>query len=294
LIQEIDHHRARVVVSRIYEAFKIGEGLLSEQEDLVENQIPRDVRPLSRDHSLFLFYVVVNDHGIKSSRLYEKAKSLFLTSRFLFEPSEVLSQFTGPDDIQLIEYTGARLGTRYPRETAKTWYLNSIKLLEKHDGDPRRLFRCTTDAPLLLKEILSFRGYGPKIGGMLVRAIAGLGFSNLDNLDKVLVPVDIHDSRISFFTGIIKNREWLNDSAFDYYSHVRVVQKMLLDTCNSLGIKWLDVDRALWLIGSRGCVPRRCHECPLQNVCYVGRPQNLQLNYIRRAESIGEEEVIPV
>lgn len=265
-----DIARAKLVASRVNRAFKHGEGLLSETDDLVENQIPEGTEPLSRDHALFLFYTVVNDHGMKSSRLYAKAKTLFSDRRDLFEPKEVVANFTGPRDPRLVDETGKRLGTRYPNEAAKTWYMNSERLLRKYEGDPRNLFRSTPDARELLEEIKAFRGYGPKIGGMLLRAVVGLGFAEVSRIEKVLVPVDIHDSRISFLTGALK-LDGGSDGKTDYYAYVPQVQNVLLDACNSLGIKWLDVDRALWLIGSRGCVNKRCKLCPLHDVCSIGR-----------------------
>lgn len=266
----IDIERAKLVVFRLHEAFQARSGLLSETDDLVENQIPTGVEPLSRDHALFLFYVVSNDHGMKSSRLYERAKALFLENRGLFEPFKVIEDYRGPEDISLMESTGKQLSTRYPRETARSWYTNSVRLVEKYQGDPRELFRSTTSARVLMKDITAFRGYGPKTGGMLLRAVIGLGFADVRGVEDVLVPVDIHDSRISYFTGILK----LDDPSLgnlDYYAFVPRVQRGLLEACNALGIKWLDVDRALWLIGSRGCVTRRCHLCPLSNICVVGK-----------------------
>jgi endonuclease III len=269
MIPIVDIERARIVVLRAHEAFRTRSGLLSETNDLVENQIPNGVEPLSRDHTLFLFYSVVNDHGMKSSRLYARAKALFLENRNLFEPFRVIEDFNGPEDGRLIELTGRRLGTRYPKETAKTWYLNSRRLVERFNGDPRNLFRCAPDARTLMKEITAFRGYGPKIGGMLLRAVIGLGFADVTGVEEVLVPVDIHDSRISFFTGILRLGNH-NNANVDYYAYVPQVQRILLETCNSLGLKWLDTDHALWLIGSRGCVNKRCRPCPLHDVCTVG------------------------
>lgn len=269
MIPIVDIERARIVVLRVHEAFRARSGLLSETDDLVENQIPSGVEPLSRDHALFLFYSVVNDHGMKSSRLYARAKALFLENHDLFEPFRVIEDFNSPEDERLVELTGRQLGTRYPKETAKTWYLNSKRLVERFDGDPRNLFRCAPDARTLMKEITTFRGYGPKIGGMLLRAVIGLGFADVMGVEEVLVPVDIHDSRISFLTGILRLDDH-NNVKIDYYAYVPQVQRILLETCNSLGLKWLDTDRALWLIGSRGCVNKRCRLCPLHDVCTVG------------------------
>lgn len=269
MMQQVNHERAKEVVLRVHTAFRKREGLLANIHDLVEFQIPDGVVPLSREHALFLFYTVVNDHGMKSSRLYAKAKQLFSEDQSLFKPEEILSKYTGPDDILLIENTGKKLGTRYPKETAKIWYLNSRKLLDDFTGDPRKIFLSTSDARMLIKRIMAFRGYGPKIGGMLLRAAIGLGFAKVEGIEDVLLPVDIHDSRISFFTGIIKVPDQ-DVSKIDYYAHVKQVQRILLSACNALGLEWLDTDRALWLIGSRGCVTRKCEQCPLNDICYIG------------------------
>lgn len=269
MIPAVDSERAKLVVLRVHEAFRDRSGLLSDTADLVENQIPSGVQPLSRGHALFLFYTVVNDHGMKSTRLYAQAKALFLEHLDLFEPFRIIEDFNRPEDIRLIESTGKRLGTRYPRETAKRWYLNSERLIEKFDGDPRNLFRSASNARTLMKEITAFRGYGPKIGGMLLRAVIGLGFADVSGVEDVLVPVDIHDSRISFFTGILKFDNHDNPK-INYYTHAPQIQKVLLQACNLLGLEWLDTDRALWLIGSRGCVNKRCKLCPLHDICIVG------------------------
>ncbi len=267
----VDRERAAQVVLRLQDAFTHREGLLEVLDDLVENQIPNGVEPLSRSHALFLFYIVSNDHGVKSSNLYSRAKGLFQARPELFEPTTILEVFSGPDDPNLVESTGLALGTRYPKETAKSWYLNSIRLQELFAGDPRNLFCSSNDASKLYREIAAFRGYGPKTGGMLLRAIVGLEFVRVVGLENVLIPVDIHDSRISFFTEIVHANSGENDTEPNYYSYVRDIQRVLLDACNVSGLSWIDVDRALWLIGSRGCVKQQCLLCPLKNLCKVGQ-----------------------
>jgi hypothetical protein len=263
----VDRLRARTVVRRVSEAFRNREGLLTNVDDLVENQLPSGVGKRSREHALFLFYVVPNDHGVKSSRLYTRAKALFCARPLLFEPLEILGEFNGPDDDRLVEATGVALGTRYPKETAKGWYRNTVRLVDEYDADPRRLFTSSSDATVLLRHIQGFRGYGPKTGGMLLRALVGLGFAAVNRLGQVALPVDIHDSRISFFTGILTCSDGDAPEDGDYYRFVPVVQQVLLEACNTLRISWLDVDRALWLIGSKGCAVRDCGRCPIADLC---------------------------
>ena len=266
----IDRNRARLVIRRLHEDFAQRRGLLSELDDLVENQIPDGVSLLSLEHACFLFYMVPNDHGVKSRHLYSRAKQFFVSRPEMFSPVEMLRSFSGPDDRTLSSLLAATLGVRYPNEAARSWYLNSARIVTEYGGDPRQLFQSTQNAPELLRRILSFRSYGPKTGGMLLRAIGGLGFASLTDLEDVLLPVDVHDSRISFMTRIVRLPAGHPDPDKGYYPYVPQVQKALLDACNSLGMSWPDIDRALWIIGSRGCVSLRCTECPLLDMCEVG------------------------
>ena len=269
----VDQARAQEVVLRLDVAFRSYEGLLSERDDLVENQFPPGVKKGSGEHARFLFFTVPNDHGVKSSRLYEKAIDLFQRKPNLFDPQFITSRFRGAEDADLINATGIALGTRYPKSTAKGWYLNSSRLMERFNGDPRGVFQASADAEVLLKLVCSFYGFGPKTGGMLIRALDGLGMARVTGLERVLVPVDIHDSRISFFTGIVS----CNDAEIEknYHIFARPIQRVLTDACAEADVRWPDVDRALWLIGSRGCVRLRCRECPLKMLCSVGRSRSI-------------------
>lgn len=270
----IDSVRARQIVTRLYSAFSSRWGLLKEIDDLVENQIPPGVKPLSRDHGLFLFFTVANDHGMKSSRLYEAAKQLFGRCRDLFEPGSILERFSSAEDPSLVDSTVKVLGVRYPKEAARNWYSNSQRLIQDYNGDPRSLFQSASDAGELLKRITTFRGYGPKTGGILLRAVVGLGFVRVDGIENVLPPVDIHDSRISFLTEIVRGDPSQAPIGDDYHKYCVPIQKTLRDACTSASVTWPDVDRALWLIGSRGCVNKRCQLCPLNDLCTIGREMN--------------------
>lgn len=262
---DINSARAIQVVERLDRAFQRQSGILAELSDLVEYQIPEGVGRLSLQHAQFLFYTVSNDHGMKSSRLYARAKELYDHEPRLFTPEFVVSRFDRASEA-LVEATGAYLGTRYPKQTAISWYENSVALLNRYGGDARKLYRCHSDASAVMRAICDFRSYGPKTGGLLLRAIVGLGFARVHKLDEVLLPVDVHDSRIAMYTGIlhpIKEHSSLPS--------VVTVQHVLQHACKTVGIGWADVDRALWLIGSRGCVNVRCAECPLKDLCEKGR-----------------------
>jgi len=264
----VDRTRALDVVRCLDVAFSRRIGLLASDGDLVERQVPRGVEIGSREHALFLFYIVPNDRGMRSNILYSRAKALFIERPSLFDPHAILDTYTSDEDVELVAATGKTLSTRYPAETAKAWYRNSRMIVDCYGGDPRGLFGCSHDARLLLREIRRFRGFGPKTGGMLLRAVIGLGYARpTEGLDEVLVPVDIHDSRISFYTGVVARAESEPGVPLEYRRYVTEIQHVLRDSCNEAGVSWLDVDRALWLIGSRGCVRRACDACPVHTYC---------------------------
>ena len=267
---QLDLGRARVVAKRLLDAFENNHGIFEDTSGLLEFQIPVGVQPKSLEHACFLFYLIAQDYGTKSARLYEKAKALYTRNPQIFDPNYVASSYSGPDDPRLAEDTGIQLSTRFPRETARRWYENSVKLIEEYEGDPRRIFTTSSNAQVVLKHIRAFRGFGPKIGGLLLRTFLGCGFVKLNHVEDVLVPVDVHDSRIAFYTGAAKTANGDNQVS-DYHEYAREIQRLWSEACRSSGIDWLQVDRALWLLGSQGCVNFRCSQCRLVDLCWMGQ-----------------------
>jgi hypothetical protein len=184
----VDRSRADHVVTILNEAFAAGQGLLAERQDLVENQIPAGVEPLSRAHALFLFYTIPQDHGVKSRNLYDRAKGLFEEQPQLFEPDMVTSQFDSPDDPRIVDLITRRLGTRYPSNAARGWFKNSVRLLEEFDGDARNLFSVSSQARAVMNALTSFVGFGPKTAGMFLVRRSGLASQKSQGCTKSWFP----------------------------------------------------------------------------------------------------------
>lgn len=241
---KIDHERADVLVKLLNKQYYNDPFFLSVQANLIGNQVPKGVAKGSKYHARFLYYIACNDHGLKSNSMYEKAKRLYETHPEYFDPRTIIN--LSEDDI--FNAIVKKLGARYPNALLRSWIENTSFIMQNYEGEPINLFTSTDDAYVLLKSIQKLRGYGPKISGMLVRAIHGLKFNPaLKNMEAVLVPVDIHDSRILFKTGVFSVPKSEN---FDYYDYVLPAQKELLSACNRNRLDWTIVDKALWLIGS--------------------------------------------
>lgn len=266
---KLDYTIAEIIITKLNTAFKEKIGIFEDTKELLEHNIPKDVTPGSLEHARFLFYLIFNDYGTKSSALYEKAKRLYVEYPFLFSPRSVLNRYKSCEDPLLIESTGVRLGTRFPKETARRWYVNSERLLNDYDSDPRSIFKSSTSAKEVFQHIRGFRGFGPKIGALLLRTFVGCGFAYFEDLETVLMPVDIHDTRIAFWTKVAQSPEIVGEPD-DYHKYASQIQKVWSQACKNKKVDWLEFDRALWILGSKGCVKRHCDTCPLNNLCCIG------------------------
>lgn len=265
-----------LLVEAIALAFEQKSGVFSNLGDLLENQIPEETEVGSEEHARFYFFLIFNDHGTKSSSLYARFKTLFKDHPEIFNPSTFLSA-EYRDCVIFQQNFLSGLGLRYPRQAALSWVQNAISLCGQYEGEPIKLFTHTEDAPSLFRAIRSFRGYGPKTAGLLLRVVRGVGFNRqLNNISEVPLPVDIHDSRIAFICHVYRPAG--AQDVKDIYGntrHIAGVESVWRTAAKNVGVEWETIDRALWILGSRGCTHRLCGDCPVQRYCDVGKQEAL-------------------
>lgn len=274
-VPAFDSARAREILWRLDRAIASGEGITGEQEDLVENQVPEGVEPAGLEHARFLFLTVPCDRGTKSSALWARAKEAHQKGSPLFDIEAIADGCISRDYITALLTTS--LKPRYANPAAQYWQINATRLDKEFGGDPRRLFGSSGQLPDVYRLIRSFAGFGPKTGGMMLRAAIGLGWACGDGIEAIEIPVDIHDARITLQTGVMRlgTRPGEELSPVEIASFARPVRQFLTEVCAAEGLEWPGVDRALWLIGSRGCARGRCSACPLFDFCSV--PRQLEL-----------------
>jgi len=260
------------IVNKLIEFYQQRKGIFSEVDSLLEYQCPKGVERGSREHANFYFFLIYNDHGTKSRSLYEKFKRAYEENPHLFSHNHLDYNEKLKENLKRVIFN---LGVRYPNQSFISWVENARRLAELFDGDALKLFRSTTDAVSLYRKIKSFRGYGPKTTGLLLRVIAGIPFnSNLQNLEEVLMPVDIHDVRIAIQCNVFRPRDVSHKNREDLYRnprHIRSVQKLWKEAAIATGLKWEELDRALWLLGSKGCTSKKCNLCPIKAYCSKGK-----------------------
>jgi len=260
------------VSSLIMDEYMNKNGIFNNINELLEMQCPETIEPHSEEHANFYFYLIFNDHGTKSINLYKRFKDKYQNFPELFNAKYIVESYENNEESLLEEHT-SKLGLRYPKVATKSWIENSKILLDKFDGKAINMFRSTNDALELFKTINKFRSYGPKTSGLLLRVILGMGFNrNLENIENVPLPVDIHDTRIAFNCGIYRPNG-IDDLQKIYTnpSHIKKIEKLWRDSAKFIGVDWEELDRALWLLGSKGCVNKECQICPINDICQTGK-----------------------
>lgn len=258
--------RAREICRALISAFEKREAVFSDIKELLENQLPDGVTPLSREHANFLFFLISQDHGVKSAKLYERAKALYTALPDSFEPRHIVSKYPASHPDGPINILQA-LSVRYPRNGARSWLSNSYVLCTQYDGDARKIFHAVTSAEAM-KRIRALLGFGPKTGGLLFRVFVGLKLYIPPDEDDIPFPTDIHDTRIAALTDIADIPSGVTEST--YMPYVKLAEQVWRQACKEESISWLQVDRALWILGSKGCTNERHFDCPIRRYCKLG------------------------
>jgi len=109
-----------------------------------EYQLPRNLQAGTREHALYLTYVISIDYMTDAEKLWSKAKGAYELYPERFTPEKVLAVSERTLQVFL-----KRIGARFGSYAAKTWKKISKVLLEKYGGDPRNI----TAQPLTINEI---------------------------------------------------------------------------------------------------------------------------------------------
>ena len=114
-----------------------------------------------------------------------------------------------------------------------------------------------------------------------------VGITQLKNLEKIPIPVDIHVARATLMTGVIRGTAKIRLDKF--FENVR---KAWFESVKDLKTKdrpmiALDVDKPLWILSKYGCTNRDkiigyCpvySECIVKNFCIKGKVK-IENNFI--------------
>ena len=258
----IDDGRASKIAERLFDQFYNRKGIFADYL-MPEYVLPRNLREGTREHALYLTYVISIDKLTDAEKLWRKSRGSYELYPERFTPKEILK--LSPRTIEIFV---RRLGARFYSTAAKTWIKISKLLLDKYDDDPRNI----TSQPLTIKEVKEKINEfpqlrGPKLINFYIRAMGETGLFKVKNLDELDVAVDKQVARFTMYTGVLK----LLSEQFTGCVHEEpmrsLVEEAWRNAAKKLGTAPWKLDEPIWTIGSKLCSGRKCGKCPVEGLC---------------------------
>jgi len=247
-----------------------------------EDSMPKGITKGSLEHILFLTLTVSIDYQRDADALWSNSRLTFEdpNTHYLFEP---LSLHKTP--LQKVREDMRRYGlSQKPNKDAHIWRTVGVTFHKQWGGDPRNLLAaCEWDAVTVLTRLKDsshvwngrrFVDYpylrGNKIGPLWLRMLwDNADLTELQNLAKVPIPVDIHVARATLALGVVRGS--YNGRLEELFKCVRIAW---FESMNGLRVGdrkmiALDVDEPLWHLSKHGCRKRDSETglCDVRDTC---------------------------
>ena len=255
----VDEGKAVEVARVLLDLIMQGHWLVS----MPEYRLPRNLQAGSREHALYLTYVISIDYMTDAEKLWQKARGAYelYPERFTSEKILAVSDRT-------LQVFLRRLGARFGSYAAKTWKKISAVLMEKYGGDPRNI----TAQPSTIKEIkeklVDFPYLrGSKLANFYIRVMGETELFKVKDLNELDVPLDKQIARFTVYTGVLKLKSGKFQGCASDDPLRSLIQEAWRNAAKTLGTAPWKLDEPMWNIGSKLCTYRKCKQCPVENLC---------------------------
>lgn len=276
----IDSDRGHEAADLLFKAFSTTG--IHGRTDMPEDLLPSNVNRGSLEHVLFITLTVSIDYQRDAAALWESSRRTYgdPTTRYLFDPW-ALHETPFPSIVRDMQKYGL---SRKPKKDAEIWLSVGVSFYKKWQGDPRKFLEsCGWEALKVLEHLkndvhASPKGQssdfpylrGDKIGPLWLRMLRdNVGILNIQGLELVPIPVDIHIARATLALGIVRGQY-----AGGFGNLFETIRKAWFESVRGLHVGErpmiaLDVDEPLWHLSRYGCTYRdkQSGECPLIRSC---------------------------
>lgn len=242
----VDYEKCKNVVRKINEHFY-------DKKDIAKIECPDTIKYMSNEYYLYMFYACLLNYGVRSKIYNKNINNTYLEYPQIFIPNYVVNM--PKEELRKIIINNIKF--RYPNVATEKWITLSEELL-KYNSMLEYLKKIKSFDELN-NFIKSFKGYGQKTGGLLVRIIYDSRICDFKDSIKS-IPIDRHDIEISYMTNII-------DSKHINSKEIATLSDTYVAVCKELGINPSDIDKYLWETGNTYCNKKNCNECPINDVC---------------------------
>lgn len=258
----IDDLRAVKIGGLLFDLFNNRQGFF-EDYSMPEYILPRNLVEGSREHALFLTYVISIDYMTDAEKLWKRSREAYELSPDRFELERIVK--FGSSTVQSFV---KGIGARFSPSAAKTWIKISEVLLEHYNGDPREIASKPVPIHEIKQQLQKFPYLkGPKLSNFYIRVMGETGLFQITDLDELDIPVDKQVARFTIYTGVLRLlAEQFIGCAQD--EPLRgLIEEAWRHAAQALGIAPWKLDEPIWTIGSKLCSGRKCTKCPIDNLC---------------------------
>ncbi|UCE16105.1 MAG: N-glycosylase/DNA lyase [Candidatus Bathyarchaeota archaeon] len=258
----VDDVKAFKIAEKIFDQFYNREGFFTDYS-MPEYVLPRNLKEGSKEHALFLTYVISIDYMTDAVKLWKKSRGAYELYPERFTPETIL-KFSP----RTVETLVKNLGARFYSNAAKTWIKISKLLIDKYESDPRNITQQPSTLEEIKEKIKEFPYLrGPKLTNFYIRAMGETGLFKVKNLKKLDIPVDKQVARFSMYTGVIR----LLSEQFVGCVHEEPLRSLIEEAwrnaAKKLGTPPWKLDEPIWTVGSKLCSGRKCGKCPVKELC---------------------------
>ena|GEM_PF-442018 len=258
----IDNSKASKIARVLFDEFYSKKGFFKDKS-MPEYVLPRNLKEGTRQHALYLTYVVSIDYMVDAEKLWKKSRGAYelYPERFTPERIRKVSQ-------RSVEFFVKKIGARYYKNAAKTWKKISEILLAKYDGDPRNITPEPIEIAEVKKHLKAFPYLrGNKLSNFYIRVMGETGLFKLKNLNELDIPVDKQVARFTLYTGVLK---LLSESFIGCAQDEPLrglIEEAWRNAAQALNTAPWKLDEPIWTVGSKLCSGRKCGQCPVEDLC---------------------------
>ena len=163
---KIDGSKAVKIAEKLLDLFYNRKGFF-QNYSMPEYILPRNLVKGSREHALYLTYVISIDYMTDAEKLWRNSRGAYELYPERFKPENIVKM----GDRTLRAFV-RRLGARFSTTGMSTWRKISTILLDKYEGDPRNITRQSLTIKEIKKRLNEFPYLrGNKLSNFYIRAM---------------------------------------------------------------------------------------------------------------------------
>jgi hypothetical protein len=277
---KIDVEKGKRIAVILFDRFNSEKGIFGHNimpEDLLwgSDLSGIEVRRGSYEHLIFITMVVSIDYMRDADKLWQAGRETMedMETNWLFSP-EIVKNKTLDEIIPAMKKH--RLSQKHKKD-AGIWKRVSVSFSNIYNSDPRKLLEeCDYDAVKIFekKYDIRFKHDFPSLSGnkiflLWLRMLHDNVAIELNNLERISIPVDVHIARATFTTGCLKGE--YRGSIVDISPKIDEAWKTIIAGVSHPKLKYaLQMDECLWPLSKYGCKSRKGNFCPRSRDCPVG------------------------